>query len=64
MKNLIYQFYNEGLAIIFCVKPIKYVNKKFKNKTLIKYLTLIITTFYTIFAICLAIILFKVIFPF
>lgn len=48
MKDMIYQFYNEGFATTFCIKPINFINKKIKNKELIKILTIMIKSIYTI----------------
>lgn len=64
MKEYIKQFYSEGLANTFYIKPLNYLKKHIKNKTLLKYFSLILKTLYTIFCIILAIILFKIIFPF
>ena len=57
------QFYNEGLATTFCVKPIKYIKKKIKNKELAQILTIIIKVLYTLLAITFAVIMFIVNFP-
>ena len=64
MKNLIYQFYNEGFASLFCKKPINYLKKHIKNKTIINILSFIIRFIYTILIIILAIIIFKRKYPF
>lgn len=48
MKNLVYQFYNEGFGTTFYLKPIKYIDKKVKNKKVSKLLKLIIKVLYTI----------------
>ena len=47
MKNLIKQFYTEGFGTTFYLKPIKFVKRKEKNKTLVKILSLLIKIFYT-----------------
>lgn len=54
MKNLIYQFYNEGFGSIFCKKPINYVNKKIKNKIISKIISILIKSLYTIIVILVA----------
>ena len=64
MKNLIYQFYNEGFASLFCKKPINYLKKKIKNKTILNILSFIIRLVYTVLIILLAIIIFNRKFPF
>lgn len=64
MKEYIKQFYSEGLATIFYLKPLKYLKKHIKNKTLFKISSLFLKILYTLFCIFVAIILFKVIFPF
>ncbi|MDD6272833.1 MAG: hypothetical protein PUA90_04890 [bacterium] len=55
MKNLIEQFYNEGFATTFYKKPVKYINKKIKNKTLVKILSILIKVLYTVIFIGIAI---------
>ena len=37
MKSYINQIYNEGFATTFYLKPIRYLNKKIKNKKLLKF---------------------------
>lgn len=64
MKEYIKQFYSEGLANTFYVKPLSYLKKHINNKDLLKVCTLLLKITYTVFCIVLAIILFKVIFPF
>jgi hypothetical protein len=48
MKSMIYQFYNEGFATMFCLKPINFIRKKIKNKSLTKILIILVKIFYTI----------------
>lgn len=48
MKELIRQFYNEGLGSLFYKKPISFINKKIKNKTIVKILSILLGLFYTI----------------
>ncbi|MGM9878240.1 MAG: hypothetical protein ACI33S_06310 [Bacilli bacterium] len=55
MKNLIEQFYNEGFATTFYKKPVKYINKKIKNKTLVKILSILIKVLYTVIFTAIAI---------
>ena len=54
MKEYIKQFYNEGLATIFYKKPIAYIDKKIKNKNMVKIISLIIKVIYTILVISFA----------
>ena len=53
MKSMIYQFYNEGFATTFCVKPIKYIQNKVKNKNIVEFLVASIYTIYTLLVIVL-----------
>ena len=64
MKEYLKQFYSEGLANTFYLKPLKYLEKHIKNKNILKLFSTLLKIIYTIFCIVLAIILFKVIFPF
>lgn len=54
MKDYINQFYNEGLATTFYLKPMKFINKVVKNKTLCKMLGFLLKILYTIFVLILA----------
>ncbi len=54
MKNLIYQFYNEGLGKLFCKKPIDHINKKIKSKSIRNILSFIIMLIYTIIILLIA----------
>ena len=54
MKDLIKQFYSEGLAVIFYIKPINFLKKRIKNKTILNILTTMIKILYTILAISFA----------
>ena len=47
MKNIIHQFYYEGLGSIFYKKPVRYIEKKVKNKNLAIFLTILIRILYT-----------------
>lgn len=64
MKEYIKQFYSEGLANTFYIKPLNYLKKHIKNKTIFNLFATILKVIYTVFCILLAIILFKVVFPF
>lgn len=48
MKDYIYQFYNEGLATTFYLKPIRFINKFIKNKFILKLTQLLIKIIFTI----------------
>ena len=54
MKNLIHQFYNEGLGSLFCKKPIKYIKSKTNNKNIINIFSFIIKFIYTILILLIA----------
>lgn len=58
MKSYINQIYNEGFATTFYLKPIRYINKKIKNKKLLKFLTFIIKIVYTVLLIVFCILMF------
>ena len=57
------QFYSEGLAITFYQKPVKFIKKKIKNKSLAKFISVIIGIIYTLLAIAFAVLMFIVNFP-
>lgn len=57
MKNIINQFYNEGFATIFRLKPINLIKKSINNKTIVSLLSFIISLLYTLAAIALVTIL-------
>lgn len=54
MRDYIYQFYNEGLATTFCLKPIKFVSKIIKNKKILNIFSILIKILYTVFALVFA----------
>lgn len=56
MKEYIYQFYNEGFATTFYIKPINFLNKKLKNKKIKNFSIYAYKTLYTIVMIMVAII--------
>ncbi len=56
MKDYIYQFYNEGFATTFYIKPTNFINKKLKNKRLKKIILVIYKILYTIVMISIGII--------
>ena len=55
MKEYIKQFYNEGLATTFYLKPKKYIAKKIKNKKIESLLITILEIFYTLLVISFAV---------
>ena len=63
MKNYIYQFYNEGFATTFYLKPVNYLKKNIRNNNVLKILIIIIKILYTILIIAFAIIMFIYKFP-
>lgn len=64
MKGYINQFYNEGFATIFYLKPINYFNKKIKNSCLKNVLKKIIKVLYTLLVIIFAGYVFYAKYPF
>ena len=54
MKNLIWQFYNEGLATTFYLKPLNLIGKYIKNDKVLKVFKIILLIFYTVFVLVLA----------
>ena len=60
MNKYIEQFYSEGLATTFYLKPLKLIEKKIKNKTIIVILKVLLKVIYTITAILFAILMFKI----
>ena len=58
MKEYIHQFYNEGFATTFYLKPIKFIKKHIKNESIIKILSLLIQVIYTILMIIIGVITF------
>lgn len=63
MKNYIYQFYNEGFATTFYLKPVNYLKKNIHNNNVLKILIMIVKILYTILIISFAIIIFIYKFP-
>lgn len=56
MKEYIKQFYTEGFATTFYQKPIKFIDKKVKNKKMVKFLSIIIKVIYTLVFVSIGII--------
>lgn len=54
MKDYIYQFYNEGFATTFYLRPIKFISRVIKNKNIVKFLSIIIGIVYTILVLMFA----------
>jgi len=54
MKNLIWQFYNEGLATTFYLKPLKLINKYIRNNKILCVLKILLLIIYTSFVLILA----------
>lgn len=57
MKNIVYQFYNEGFATLFCLKPISYIKNNINNKNIVNVISFIIRFLYTVAVIFLIVIL-------
>ncbi len=56
--SYIEQFYNEGLATTFYLKPVRFIRKKVRNKKVSNFICMIIKILYTIFAIAFGIFMF------
>ena len=54
MKNYVEQFYNEGFATTFYLKPIKFINNKINNKKIVNVISIFIKILYTIIMILVA----------
>lgn len=58
MKDYVEQFYNEGLATTFYLKPVNFIKKSVKNKKFNKFLVTLIKILYTILVLIFAIFMF------
>lgn len=58
MLDLFQQFYHEGIATTFYLKPINFISKYVKNQLILKFLKIIVFLLYTIFAITFGIVVF------
>ena len=54
MKDYIDQFYNEGLATTFYLKPIRFIEKKIKNKRIVNFIKIFIKILYTVLVLIFA----------
>ena len=54
MKEYLKQFYDEGLARVLYKKPVAYLDKKIKNKKVVKFLATSIKILYTIIVLAFA----------
>jgi len=54
MKEYINQFYNEGLATTFYLKPMNFINRVIKNKTICRIIGILLKLLYTVFVLILA----------
>ena len=54
MKEYIYQFYNEGLATTFYLRPVKYLKNNLKNKKILKIVLFVFKIIYTILVLIFA----------
>lgn len=55
MKEYLKQFYTDGFATTFYTKPINFLNKKIKNKKVVKFLSFLIKILYTIIVLAFAV---------
>lgn len=58
MKDYINQFYTEGFATTFYVKPLKFLKRKISNKNVLKVLSVLLKIIYTISMLLLAVFIF------
>ena len=58
MKEYLNQFYNEGLATTFYLKPLNYLNKKVRSPKKRKVLELLTKVLYTILVLLFAVYMF------
>lgn len=63
MREYISQFYNEGFATTFYLRPIKYFEKRIKNKKILDVVSILIKLLYTVFVIAFGIFMFFRKFP-
>jgi hypothetical protein len=56
MKEYIKQFYTEGFATTFYQKPIKFIEKKFKSKKIVKFFSSLIKIIYTLVFVAIGVI--------
>lgn len=54
MKDYIEQFYNEGFATTFYLKPIRFIDKKIKNKRIVNFLKILVKIIYTLLVLIFA----------
>lgn len=54
MKDYIDQFYNEGLATTFYLKPIRFIEKKIRNKRIVNFIKIFIKIVYTVLVLIFA----------
>lgn len=54
MKDYIDQFYNEGLATTFYLKPVRFIEKKIKNKRIVNFINILIKIVYTVLVLIFA----------
>lgn len=54
MKDYLKQFYNEGLATTFYMKPVNFLKKRIENKKVVKFLSMLIKILYTMLVLLLA----------
>ena len=54
MKDYIDQFYNEGLATTFYLKPVGFIEKKIKNKRIVNFINILIKIVYTVLVLIFA----------
>lgn len=64
MRNFVYQFYNEGFATTFCLKPIKFIKRIVKNELFCNILIVLVKIIYTLLMVLVAWKIFWIKYPF
>lgn len=54
MKDYIDQIYNEGLATTFYLKPIRFIEKKIRNKRIVNFVKRLVKIVYTVLVLIFA----------
>lgn len=54
MKDYIDQFYNEGLATTFYLKPVRFIEKSIRNKRIVNFIKILIKIVYTLLVLIFA----------
>ena len=58
MRSLIYQFYNEGFATTFLLKPMNYLSNNINSKKVVNAFSIILKFLYTTLVIFILVLVF------